>query len=392
MKVHYRMTRTFHPIGQGAFYTERHNDFTLVYDCGAMPLTKYAKSVVKSAFVADEDIDVLFISHFDYDHVSAISTLNQTVRKIKRVVMPLLDEEHKNLLININRALSQNIVKLISDPQSFFGKDTDIIYVRPANGEQSEPNNDFFFDLREIGYHKDKDTGAIEVESGSKLSFGGELRWIFAPYNFLNITRSSQLIAELSNANFDVAKLKTDPFYTINQITTVTQRKELRKAYAKVDGNVNENSMLLYSGPESINREGMWCICNEYYDHCRWPEHCIYKVGCIYTGDCDLNKINLGIVYADLNLNVGTIQIPHHGSKHNFSIQSLSDFWPHIFCPISYGTKNNYGHPAAEVVNKLSQQGFRPLLVNEQSSSEFEQKFTILNKSARLTKHKVGIF
>ena len=389
--MRYKVIRTFHAIGQGAFYSERHNNFNIVYDCGATSVS-YARKVVHAAFNKNEDIDVLFISHFDFDHVSAISTLNQTVRKIKRVVMPLLNEEHKNLLININRALSQNIVKLISDPQSFFGTDTDIIYVRPANDEQSEPNNELFFDLREIEFPKDKNTWNIEVASGSKLGFGGELRWIFVPYNFLNVARSSQLEVALSNASFDVAKLKTDPFYTINQITTATQRKELRKAYVKVDGNVNENSMLLYSGPESIDGDGKWCICDECYDDCTWSQHCIYKVGCIYTGDCDLNKINLGIVYSDLGLNVGTIQIPHHGSKHNFSIQSLIDFWPHIFCPVSYGTKNNYGHPAAEVVNELSQEGFRPILVNEQSSSEFEQRFTILSKSAKLMKHKVGIF
>lgn len=29
------MTRTFHAIGQGAFYTEKfENGFTIVYDCG----------------------------------------------------------------------------------------------------------------------------------------------------------------------------------------------------------------------------------------------------------------------------------------------------------------------------------------------------------------------
>lgn len=38
------MIRTFHPIGQGAFYLERHNidskDFTVVYDCDAKTLIR----------------------------------------------------------------------------------------------------------------------------------------------------------------------------------------------------------------------------------------------------------------------------------------------------------------------------------------------------------------
>jgi len=38
------LIRTFHPVGQGAFYEERHsfgdNEFTIVYDCGSKTLGK----------------------------------------------------------------------------------------------------------------------------------------------------------------------------------------------------------------------------------------------------------------------------------------------------------------------------------------------------------------
>ena len=101
----YHIQRTFHPIGQGAFYSERHDDFNIVYDCGARPLSPYAKSLVQSVFTASDKIDVLFISHFDYDHVSTISLLMRKVKKIKKVVLPLLHDEHKNLLINILQKL-----------------------------------------------------------------------------------------------------------------------------------------------------------------------------------------------------------------------------------------------------------------------------------------------
>jgi Cft2 family RNA processing exonuclease len=82
----YQVVRTFHPIGQGAFYTERHESFNVVYDCGAMPLSNNSKSIVSSAFSKNDDIDILFISHFDYDHVSAISMLVKSVSSIKTVV------------------------------------------------------------------------------------------------------------------------------------------------------------------------------------------------------------------------------------------------------------------------------------------------------------------
>ena len=30
------MLRMFHSIGQGAFYSERHDGYNIVYDCGGM--------------------------------------------------------------------------------------------------------------------------------------------------------------------------------------------------------------------------------------------------------------------------------------------------------------------------------------------------------------------
>jgi len=61
--------RIFHPIGQGAFYSERHKNFNIVYDCGNWKNTKLADKVVKQAFLKDEVIDILFISlHFPKNH------------------------------------------------------------------------------------------------------------------------------------------------------------------------------------------------------------------------------------------------------------------------------------------------------------------------------------
>lgn len=367
----YNVIRTFHAIGQGAFYSERHNNFNIVYDCGAMPLTKYAKSVVQSAFSKTDIIDVLFISHFDYDHISAISTLKQSVGKIKRVILPLLHYEQKNLLININRALSQHVLKLIDDPEAYFGLDTDIIYIK-ATDERSI--GDFFdseapkINLQDISNFKNNNSGRIEIESGRHLFIDKNSNWFFVPYNYRNETRSKQLITDLNNLGFDVSKLKNDSKYSLTQITTAASRKALRRAYSRIDGNVNENSMLLYSGPEKKSNDDTCYICSDF----TWPKY-MFEAGCIYTGDSDLNKVNLGLIYSNFVLNVGTVQIPHHGSRHSFSIDSLKSFWPFVICPISYGTKNTYGHPAVEVINKLTKNGFMPLHINEDPKSEFSQ-------------------
>ena len=66
-----KVIRHIHPIGQGAFYTERFvddNNATLanvVYDCGAnKTLSNSSKKMIEFTFCEDDEIDVLFISHF----------------------------------------------------------------------------------------------------------------------------------------------------------------------------------------------------------------------------------------------------------------------------------------------------------------------------------------
>lgn len=49
------MIRTFHPVGQGAFYTEDFGDFRIVYDCGSSTERKKTppliNKIIESAFV-----------------------------------------------------------------------------------------------------------------------------------------------------------------------------------------------------------------------------------------------------------------------------------------------------------------------------------------------------
>ena len=95
--------RTFHPVGQGAFYSERFYEdggaeakYNIVYDCGtSWGSIIRAKKVVTQAFDKKDVIDYLFISHLDYDHISLVRTLIDSVRCVKNIVLPL----SKNFLL-----------------------------------------------------------------------------------------------------------------------------------------------------------------------------------------------------------------------------------------------------------------------------------------------------
>ncbi len=81
-----KFTRTFHPVGQGAFFTEQLSslneeyDTTIVYDCGTISSSDQLNSEI-SDFKKEQKkegrrlFDILFISHFDSDHVNGLKKL-----------------------------------------------------------------------------------------------------------------------------------------------------------------------------------------------------------------------------------------------------------------------------------------------------------------------------
>ena len=90
-----KMIRTFHPVGQGAFYTERfYNEeqgkpvFMAVYDCGSVNV-RQLKKAIDQTFGEDDIINLLFVSHFHSDHVNKIEYLKKRCQ-VKNIVIPVL--------------------------------------------------------------------------------------------------------------------------------------------------------------------------------------------------------------------------------------------------------------------------------------------------------------
>lgn len=366
-----KILRTFHPVGQGAFYSERHPGFNIVYDCGNWKNSKAAQKVVNQAFDKYDTIDILFISHFDYDHVSMIGTLRDSVKSIKHVVLPLLHDDEKILLKAFNHfhANSAQLNQLIDDPQAFFGDDARIVYVNPT--EQSEsPIND---DQESINL---ENLSAKQINSGVKIQLNPGYDWIFIPYNYENTTRSKTLKDELTKENISIPDLENVDFLTKNS-------KKIKGIYEKIDGNINENSMIVYSGP--LHHHYHYYFVDAYYN-CLWDGHYLYhryhhhvdfhdfwhRPACIYSGDADFNKVQIHCVFQHYWQYVGTIQVPHHGSKNSFNFRfGFHTQQESFICPVSFGTNNTYGHPSGKVLQELLQYENIPIAVTEKMDSTF---------------------
>lgn len=365
------MTRTFHPVGQGAFYSEKFetrsgDTFTIVYDCGSTTLPKkLLDRKIKTAFPKDSEIDILFISHFHADHINGIETLKKHCQ-IKTVILPELASEAKALLKTVyflekdsfDKLSYEEFEQLIENPVSFFGEErTQIITIEPVEGEL-QSNDEQLSEPIDISRVR----GNRTFPSATTFSHPQVYPWLFIPFNYKQEERRKQFE--------DAIAAKGIKLESLNDISAITKQKELiKKAYKSIDGDLNENSMILYSGPK-VNSifEIPYLVSRSFSRFCF---HCcpsLFQAGCLYTGDIDWTVGNLfGGLSKFLNC-IGTIQIPHHGSRHNFD-RSLLDL-QELSCTIfSFGSNNTYGHPADSVVEEVVQKGILPCFVTEDPSS-----------------------
>ena len=376
------MQRIFHPVGQGGFYSEsfkaENNNFNVVYDCGS--ISRGVDKVISNSFDKNEDIDILFISHFDSDHVNKINILKNSVGKIKTVIMPLLSEEDKDFLLLVYKWLGseyKNSLDILNNPKEFFGSETKIIWVREVVESRDEESNQEIRDVAEI------EDGA-EIKSGENINFSLEGRkfWIYKPYNYKNKIRHKELLKKFRENNILINDLK-DIEYIFNHI------KEIRRCYKEVEGSINQNSLVLYSNLIEY-KDSTACIYiyirEDYWKFHPFWRYCFSKnqfnLGCIYTGDVHLktivddfkNKIKRCKYYLPVN----TIQVPHHGSKNGFDIHFFNDFSKGrhgIISPISFGLSNPYGHPSSMVIKQLTSEYHLPVYVTDDKRDSFTQVF-----------------
>jgi hypothetical protein len=365
-----QIKRIFHPVGQGAFYVERHPNFNVVYDCGTLFPSKRFYEKIKQAFCSDEEIDMLFISHLDWDHISGLDTLKKSVKKIKKVILPLLDNADKLLLLTSwKKSQVDQYGNLIVDPASFFGPETDVVFVEPDRNEQDElPLNE----------SQELETINGIIKSRTVISHNGS-NWVFIPYNYDKKNRSTQFNLNLKNQKIVISNLNGQSL--LNILVDRKKKNKLKNCYDQLKGqgfgDINENSMVLYSGPCSacnlhLSTFDVYPPCHTFKTCAFYGNDSIIKnAGCIYMGDSDSNKFALNAIYKVVWPFVGTIQIPHHGSIYNFNMQNIFNLGVCFICPISFGESNSFGHPSSKVVADILGSNNFPVEITESANSLF---------------------
>lgn len=352
--------RIFHPVGQGAFYTERHGNFNFVYDCGALPKRKSAEKIVKNAFLEKEHIDLLVLSHFDADHINLVETLKANC-KIDTVWLPLMKPENITCIKDVYNGLQLDVnTQVFETPEQFFEGAT-IVQVSEYNPETPKPGDINYGNLRK------------DIESGSKVgikSGSGKQDWCYIPFNIKREERSKQFEVELKKYSLSINEIKNQGLTYV-----IANKKNIKKAYDAVEGKINANSLMVFSVPlngmvdrfyqRSHNRCCTYCIFGGYVK-------CL--AGCLYTGDS--GKDGFEAVQRNYNnelLKVGTIQIPHHGSVISFHNGLVKE--RNKVCIISHGLRNNFGHPSGQVISEIISHGNCPIQVTENLDSLYVECF-----------------
>lgn len=363
-----RMRRIIHPVGQGAFYTE---DFyglngyagLVVYDCGT---TKKAEKVRLKEEIEKlpqgKDVDILFISHFDKDHVCGIKDLMKG-RKIKRVVIPQITGLEWFYIVEdacvskpwvgrkVNRQLFDTITEL-AHSDNVGG----VIEVKPINSEEYRPGNEEYPNNKRPDYEIDvtsenpdldtnqqtEEAGKIDVipedkssyiNSGDNVNLDNVKVWEYIPFNYTDGRDINDLKNRINSVLRD--ELIKVGYYSIDQVPyqevcsiIEPHLPEINKQYKAVFGSSNASSMCVYSGcTHDIHTIYAYGI-NLFKDRLTEMHENKYE-GCLYTGDSILfknDKLNYLLKKLEnRTFHIGTFQLPHHGSFANINLEAFKD-------------------------------------------------------------------
>lgn len=416
-------TNRFHPVGQGLFYSGRLStdvgrgrDFNFVFDCGSNS-QKIIDREVELYCKGKSEIEMLFISHLHFDHVSGLKTLFDNVR-VKSVFLPYLTpverirlavdslEEHEwyyNFLENPSGFLGEYVEEIIylvgsedSDYDDYYGDDDD---GHPWNREGYFQENIFKNNLKkcspefvdEIG----KTDPGLKMQDKGKVKFAyhfGSLialdLWEFKLFCYpVNKTKLDKFAKEIKDLGIAVADLR-------GVLCDRKERAKLAKAYKLLNSNINVSSLTVHHGcivrPRYVDdiyfsqSSYNWLLdyFPIYFSHGKYLRKLISKaeirpfLGTLLLGDIkleDSQKCNLFFDHYNFRLmNTFFVQLSHHGARNGWH----SDLIEKVNVPCSYicssGRYSN-DHPSRDVMLDIINARRCFVHVNEKKKDGFRQ-------------------
>lgn len=267
MTTHYRV---IFPVGQGGFAFENIGTTSIVYDCGSISsparLEMYIDCLKAHGI---KQIDYLFISHFDIDHVNGIQYLLSSGIKVVNAVM------------------------------SAIPKDLRIVYNAATDGA--------YLAMRQLLGRNECEILEVNEETQQKKFSESNQLWEWIAKSMLNNSDLQNLQQELQDNDIDVKRLDNAEYLDNHKVAI-------------------NNVFKTVFGPLGPNAKGLVVLSqktqNAILDSIRLL-HRHENTSCLYTGDTRIKTqkeietiINFLQTYCH-EKTLGIMQLPHHGSKYN---------------------------------------------------------------------------
>ena len=312
----FMMKRTYWPIGHGGFITEQfeedsHPLFTTVYDCGSTVADVINQRIDEfTAALEVRPVDFLFLSHFHKDHINGVIHLLERTT-VRALIVPEFNED----------TLLYEYIKIgLNNPSSDNGGLAAMKFLAAMLGQNPDPE----VELPRII--------TIIVQSGTRLIYLDI--WEYLPFNLPFQTN-------LSSEVVDAVKTRFCP----NQPLSIRQINELlanKKSFSEIQaiykkhGRENHHSMIVYSGRAGARTKSI--------------------DNALHMGDFEATRNNLDLIGVRNRLNlVGIIQVPHHGSIHNYDANA--QLYEQGVVAISFASEGSSGHPATAIVQDIRSHG-----------------------------------
>ncbi|MCM3437868.1 hypothetical protein [Rothia dentocariosa] len=399
MKIEVEVVRNHYPVGQGFFSSQQilygDKKFTCVYDCGSVSkghddlLDKYMNDLKENT----DTIDLLFISHFDKDHLNGIKSLADKFR-IKKVIIPYLDPFEK-LSVFISQRISFNTSMNIQNNRNFLN-----YVIDSRDNIFSRSDSEVIIAESEL---KGIQIGVVDsslitsMNLGNSRNFNGkEPFWEFAYFSLIPGIGFEQCLsdkfkrllgAELRKyiENNDVESI----YDNWSAISDVYKSAVGDVSESEVDKNdaCNSSSLILYSGPPkdsySYRSYGPYCYYGP-YDYVAPARRSSFCLGWLGTGDARLKEpTNVDVLKINLDWRkeyIHTVTVPHHGSKNNWSKEFIELFGKDgsgVYCITAADPVYTYKHPHNCVVRDIIRHHSLFYLVSTKPSSFYKEKIKI---------------
>lgn len=406
-------------VGAGFFHSQEYSVddsaggvsavLKVVYDCGS----NRGKAVVErelDEYISrhNKQVDVLFISHFDRDHVSGLPLMKSKGVVVKRVVAPLLDTDER--LIAFAKAISPDnsdvlagddlefYERLVVDPQSLLSEVAEQVeLVEPRTGPDDQQAQDDSLlpedadEGMDLLFRRSPNQQLMQICANSTSSRGsGQPVWEFRYHVLQRIRRQhtvfrNALAGELGITLSELSSLLNSPIEVQDLVSS--RHTELRRAYDSLAGmkSRNDTSLCLYSGPAKAPGTYQTWRSRGQHVHVDRPEVGAWGIlpGWLGTGDAplagtpEMNEFNR--MFGSRKLHVGTLALPHHGSRHNYRDEIFNGFTQPPTCVV--GADGLYGHPNHQVVLAAARFGSTFIPVTTKSASRMDEACTIFFKA-----------